>query len=105
MITGANSGIGKVTAEELYARGARVVMLCRSEERAAAAVADIQRRRKGKGEGRVGTLEVERVDLGSLESVRECARAILKKLDRIDVLINNAGTSVCPAFLLNLSVC
>ncbi len=90
VITGANSGIGKVTAEELYARGARVIMLCRSETRAAAAIADIKSKLQLQGREE-GSLEAEKMDLSSLESIRECGAVLLKKLDKIDILINNAG--------------
>lgn len=42
MITGANAGIGKVTARELAKMGARIVMVCRSQERGQAAQSDIK---------------------------------------------------------------
>ena len=42
VITGANTGIGKITAADLSRRGARVIMLCRSLERAEPAAADIR---------------------------------------------------------------
>ena len=37
-----------------------------------------------------------RCDLSSLKSVRECAKEINEKEERIDVLINNAGVMMCP---------
>ena len=49
--SGANSGIGKMTALELARRGARVVLACRSRERGEAAAFDLRQVREG------GTLE------------------------------------------------
>ena len=44
LVTGANSGIGRVAALELAERGATVVLVCRSEERGAPVLAEIERR-------------------------------------------------------------
>merc|ERR1719308_739318 len=74
VITGANTGIGKVTAMELSKRGAKVVMLCRNMEKA----------------------EEHKLDLSSLASVRECAEQLGNSLEKIDILINNAGIMACP---------
>jgi NAD(P)-dependent dehydrogenase (short-subunit alcohol dehydrogenase family) len=41
---------------------------------------------------------VERLDLASLRSVRECAQKLLDKEDKIDILINNAGIKVMPVW-------
>lgn len=84
VITGANSGVGLETAVALAGAGARVVMGCRNAERAAAAREDI-RRRSGNDQ-----VESHRLDLADLDSVRAFA-ADLSGLDRIDVLVNNAG--------------
>ena len=86
---GANTGIGKETAQDLAARGARVIILCRSLQRGDAAAKDIKEQ-TGK------EVEVEKLDLSSLKSVRECADLLLQKLDKIDILINNAGIMYCP---------
>ena len=83
-LSGANTGIGKETAQDLVTRGARVIILCRSLQRGDGAAKDILQK-TGK------TVEVEKLDLSSLKSVRECAGLLLQKLDRIDILINNAG--------------
>lgn len=84
VITGGNSGIGLETAVALAAAGARVVLGCRNPARADAAVEDIRRR---SGNDAVGQ---HRLDLADLASVRSFA-AELSSLDRIDVLVNNAG--------------
>ena len=85
IVTGANSGIGKVTTQELARRGARVIMACRSLERAEPVREEIARE--------TGSDKVELVqhDLGSLESVRRCAAELLARDMPIHGLINNAG--------------
>ena len=88
LITGGNSGIGKVTAIALAAQGAQVVLACRDSDKTKQALAEIQ----DKSDARVVNLPV---DLASFESVRTLARNFLEQFDRLDVLINNAG--VFPA--------
>jgi retinol dehydrogenase 12 len=83
VVTGANTGIGRVTAETLAARGANVVLACRSPERTRPIVDAIT---AAGGEARF-----EALDLGDLASVRACAQRLLAKGDPIHVLINNAG--------------
>ncbi len=87
---GANTGIGKETAIDLAKRGARVIILCRSMERAEAALKDIK---SASGNNNV---EVEQLDLSSFKSIRQCAAILQDKLDKIDILINNAGVMLCP---------
>jgi retinol dehydrogenase-13 len=85
LITGGNTGIGKETAVALARQGARVLFTSRDEGRGAAAVADIQERA-----GR-GSVEVVPLDLADLASVRAGADLVLSRVDRLDVLVNNAG--------------
>lgn len=85
VITGANSGIGKVTARELAKRGAHVVMLCRNEEKAERAKEDIL---KVCGHDRV---DIVLADFSSTAQIRRAAEQINSKYPRIDVLNNNAG--------------
>lgn len=84
VITGANSGIGLETAAALAGAGARIVMGCRNPVTAAAAVEEVRRRSGNE------SVETHSLDLSDLAHVRRFADA-LSSLDRIDVLINNAG--------------
>ena len=86
VITGANTGIGRVTARELARRGARVVLAGRSRERTEAALEET--RRAG---GSREAAEFVELDLASLASVRRAAAAILGACERIHILVNNAG--------------
>ncbi|WP_330183582.1 oxidoreductase [Nocardia sp. NBC_01503] len=81
IVTGANSGLGAVTARALAQAGAQVIMACRNEVKARS-VAD--------GIGK--NVQVRRLDLADLASVREFADGI----DAVDLLINNAGVMAVP---------
>ncbi|KAJ8276606.1 hypothetical protein COCON_G00083580 [Conger conger] len=85
MFDGANTGIGKTTALDLAKRGARVILACRNQQRAEAAVRDIKRE---SGNDEVVYMNL---DLGSLQSVRSFTETFLKTEPRLDLLINNAG--------------
>jgi NAD(P)-dependent dehydrogenase (short-subunit alcohol dehydrogenase family) len=85
LITGASAGIGKATASELAARGARVALLCRDAAKAEKARAEIRARTPR------AAVDVVSLDLRSLASVRACAKQVLAAYPRIDVLVNNAG--------------
>jgi len=81
IVTGANSGLGEVTARELARVGAKVILACRNTEKGAAAAS-----------GMTGDVEVRKLDLGDLASVREFADGV----DAVDVLVNNAGIMAVP---------
>ncbi|RDD37269.1 Retinol dehydrogenase 11 [Trichoplax sp. H2] len=85
IITGANTGIGKEAAIDLARRGARVICACRSKSRGEAAVEDI------KNISGNNNVVLKMLDLGSLNSIRQFAKDINAKEERLDVLINNAG--------------
>lgn len=86
LITGANSGLGKVTALSLGQLGAEVWMLCRNRERGEAALADLHTA-TGRDDGRL-----ELVDLSDLGSVRDLADRLGST--PVDVLVHNAGALV-----------
>jgi NAD(P)-dependent dehydrogenase (short-subunit alcohol dehydrogenase family) len=82
VITGPTQGIGRATAHALAARGARRLLLCRSEEKGRQLAAELD------GHGGV---EVVVADLARLQSVAAAAAQVLELAPRVDVLINNAG--------------
>ncbi|XP_059205817.1 retinol dehydrogenase 12 isoform X2 [Centropristis striata] len=90
LITGANTGIGKETAMDMAKRGARVILACRDMTRARIAADEI---RQQSGNGNV---VVKKLDLSSLQSVRDLAKDVQESETRLDILINNAGIMMCP---------
>lgn len=91
VVTGANSGIGYVTARELARRGARVVLACRSEERGTRALDRLR------AEVPSAQAEFRRLDLGDLGSVREFAQSYVGDGEGgLDLLVNNAGVMALP---------
>src|SRR5437763_15494560 len=84
-VTGANSGIGRALVEALAARGGRVVLATRSEERTRPVLSAIQSRYPAARPHWVS------LDVSDLGSVRRAAQAYLASGQPIDVLVNNAG--------------
>lgn len=87
IITGCTSGIGKETARDLAKRGAKVIMACRN--------VDLANKFKDELIKETGNtnVHVRKLDLSSLQSVREFARQINQEESKLDVLIHNAGTA------------
>jgi NAD(P)-dependent dehydrogenase (short-subunit alcohol dehydrogenase family) len=81
IVTGANSGLGEATARELARVGAKVILAVRNTDKGGAAAA-----------GMTGDVEVRRLDLQDLASVRAFADGV----DAVDVLVNNAGIMAVP---------
>jgi NAD(P)-dependent dehydrogenase (short-subunit alcohol dehydrogenase family) len=90
IVTGANSGLGLVTARELARHGARVVLACRNTQKGDAALGDCHGAAPG------AQLELEELDLASLDSVREFAERFRAGHEGLDLLINNAGVMATP---------
>ncbi|MEO3891553.1 oxidoreductase [Nonomuraea sp. B5E05] len=88
LVTGANSGLGYVTARELARHGAHVVLACRDPGRGQAALARLRDEVPG------ARAELRRVDLAKLASIREFAAQW--DHDRLDLLVNNAGVAIGP---------
>ncbi|MFS8065094.1 MAG: SDR family oxidoreductase [Byssovorax sp.] len=83
VITGANTGIGRATALALAARGAHVILACRSQEKTEPVVEEL--RAAG------GSAESVVLDLGDLDQIRQCAAGLLAADRPVHVLLNNAG--------------
>ena len=82
-ITGATSGLGRATALQLAQKGASVVIIARSNTKANEIIKEIEKE-GGKGQSIIS-------DLSSMKDTKEAADSIAKVVDRLDVLINNAG--------------
>lgn len=85
MVTGANAGIGKVTARELAKMGATVIMVARSRRRGEEALAEV------KAASGSDTVALMLADLSSQESIRQLAAEFKANYGRLHVLVNNAG--------------
>jgi NAD(P)-dependent dehydrogenase (short-subunit alcohol dehydrogenase family) len=91
VVTGANSGLGLVTAGELARAGAGVVLACRNPVKGQSALAQIR------GLAADGSrVRLEALDLADLSSVRAFAQRLAGDLDHLDLLINNAGVMAPP---------
>jgi Dehydrogenases with different specificities (related to short-chain alcohol dehydrogenases) len=90
IVTGANSGLGFSATKYLAEHGAKVVMACRSMEKARNAKKEIKEK--------VGTadLEIMELDLASLKSVRSFVENFKQRHDSLDILCNNAGLMALP---------
>ncbi len=90
IVTGANSGIGYETAKALAEKNAMVVLACRNLEKAQVAADQIQQEVKN------AQLEIIRLDLADLDSVRQFAESFKVQYETLDLLINNAGVMIPP---------
>ena len=90
LITGANSGLGREATRVLADAQATVVMACRNESKAQAALESIQ------SQNPQAQVAVMALDLSSLASIKEFAQAFTARFDRLDVLMNNAGVMALP---------
>ena len=81
IVTGANSGLGAVTARELARVGAQVILAVRNTGKGETAAREM-----------AGDVEVRQLDLQDLASVRQFADGV----DSVDILVNNAGIMAVP---------
>lgn len=81
LVTGANTGIGRATTEDLSRRGGRVVLACRSAEKTQPVIDEI---RAETGNERLDHLPF---DLADLDSVRSAAATLVERAEPIDVLL------------------
>ena len=90
IVTGANSGLGFEASKKFAEKGADVVMACRSMEKAGEAKEEIE------DEVEEASLEVMKIDLASLDSVKDFAEAYIANNDELHILCNNAGVMAIP---------
>ncbi|KJS53942.1 oxidoreductase [Streptomyces rubellomurinus] len=93
VVTGANSGLGLATTRAIARSGGRVILAVRDEAKGRYAAERIAADRPG------GPLEVRRLDLADLDSVRSFAERLRADGVRPDVLVNNAGVMAPPRTL------
>lgn len=105
IVTGANTGIGKVTARELLKNGAKVYIACRNEEKANKAMDDLKRI-TGKDDVQYDidifhnfklTISYLKLDLGNIAACKASAREFQAKESKLDILVNNAGVMEPPS--------
>lgn len=90
IITGANSGIGKETAIDLAKRGGKIYIACRDKKRGEDAMKEI----KEKSES--DEIYFLKLDLASIDSIKNFSEEFLNLETNLHILINNAGVMACP---------
>ncbi|ADG99431.1 short-chain dehydrogenase/reductase SDR [Segniliparus rotundus DSM 44985] len=90
VITGANTGLGYENARALAQRGAKVVIAVRDTAKGESAAAKIQQLAPA------AEVTVQPLDLASMDSIRQAAEELRNSLEKIDLLINNAGVMMPP---------
>lgn len=90
VITGANTGLGYETAAALAAKGAHVVLAVRNLDKGQEAVRRIEQATPA------ARVDLQQLDLTSLESIRAAAEQLKSTHDKLDLLINNAGVMFTP---------
>jgi NAD(P)-dependent dehydrogenase (short-subunit alcohol dehydrogenase family) len=90
VVTGANSGLGAITARELARKGAKVIAACRNTAKAEQAVAGIRQAAPG------ADVTVSALDLSDLASVRDFVDRTAAAHSKLDLLVNNAGVMAPP---------
>jgi 3-oxoacyl-[acyl-carrier protein] reductase len=83
LVTGASQGIGRGCALALAEAGATVALAARNETKLAEVAAEIA--------AAGGSAHVFALDVGSEDSIKECAKAVIAQLGKVEILVNNAG--------------
>jgi retinol dehydrogenase-12 len=84
IVTGASSGIGKLTADHLLEKGAIVIFACRNEAKTMALISTLKHNRHN--------AHFVQLDLGDVNSVLRFSKEFRDKFEKCDILINNAGS-------------
>lgn len=90
IVTGASSGLGKEITLVLASKNATVILAVRDVEKAQMVVDKIKKNYPS------AKLDIRKLKLDSLESVKEFTTNFLKDYSNLDILINNAGVMACP---------
>mmetsp|Transcript_107790 Transcript_107790/g.197954 ORF Transcript_107790/g.197954 Transcript_107790/m.197954 type:complete len:343 (-) Transcript_107790:80-1108(-) len=90
VVTGANTGIGYITARELVRKGAQVIIGVRTDAKGAETLKKIEAETGRKA------IYVAPLDLSSLKSVKSFASEVTKQFSALTLLVNNAGVMACP---------
>ncbi len=90
IVTGSTSGLGKEASRVLAGKGAKVIMAVRNTVKGESVAEEIRKEFPG------AEVEVMKLDLSGLKSVKSFADEFIKQYDRLDILINNAGVMMCP---------
>lgn len=90
IITGATSGLGKEATRVLTKKNATVIMAVRNTEKAKKVATEICSKNVN------AKIDIRRLDLGSLNSIKLFTEGVLANYKNIDILINNAGVMMCP---------
>ena len=102
LVTGATSSIGLETVRALHATDADVYFTARDDKKGQAAIDDIRKNSEVKGSGK---LEYIIMEGQKLDSVRAAAEEFLKRSDRLNILINNAGKLLTDSESFPLTLC
>lgn len=90
IVTGANSGIGLITARQLAKQGAKVILACRRLDEAQKAIEKTKKEIPG------SKMSAMKLDLGDTASIKDFAKSFTKQYKKLDGLVNNAGVMNTP---------
>ncbi|GAA5898514.1 SDR family oxidoreductase [Sporobolomyces salmoneus] len=97
IVTGGNAGLGEETVRALHAKGCKVYLAARSEEKANDAIGRINATTPGKEAG----LVFLPFDLTDLKSIKRAAETVKEKEERLDIVVCNAGVMAWPYKIIN----